>query len=373
MSGMRLFLTSGIAAPLFAIFLALSFLFSLLPAREVVRGLPTANLESFLKGQLTHVAFEKGFASLAPGYEPSRTFWGVLSYLLFNEGRAGAVIGAEGWLFSAEELSWPKDAEKNVEANLGYIAQINSQLREKNILLLTVPVPAKARIFEDTLGDFVLPVPRKSLYGRIFDLFNAQNIRMVELTETLRRTPESFFRTDTHWTPRGASVAAALVAAELRALPQGNAPERTDFETKARGPAENFSGDLLRYVPLGSYAALGPSPDSLMRYETQAVSSKAQSEEALFGDSSLPVVALVGTSYSADERWNFAGFLRQELKADILNAADPGLGPFATMKAYLDSPAFRDTPPRIIVWEIPERYFPIDSAVRVSESQGKSP
>jgi len=55
--------------------------------------------------------------------------------------------------------------------------------------------------------------------------------------------------------------------------------------------------------------------------------------------------------------WNFAGFLKEQLHADILNFSDPGQGPFAVMEKYLSSDDFKNTPPRLVIWEMPERYF----------------
>jgi alginate O-acetyltransferase complex protein AlgJ len=89
-------------------------------------------------------------------------------------------------------------------------------------------------------------------------------------------------------------------------------------------------------------------------------SAAAHTKEALFGDEKIPV-ALVGTSYSANPLWNFAGFLEEALQTDVINAAEEGQGPFETMKTYLASAAFRDNPPELVVWEIPERYLVVDA------------
>jgi alginate O-acetyltransferase complex protein AlgJ len=70
-------------------------------------------------------------------------------------------------------------------------------------------------------------------------------------------------------------------------------------------------------------------------------------------------VALVGTSYSQDERWGFADALKVALGADVLNVAARGEGPFAPMRAYLEGETVVDVPPELVVWEIPERYLTI--------------
>ena len=50
--------------------------------------------------------------------------------------------------------------------------------------------------------------------------------------------------------------------------------------------------------------------------------------------------------------------MKENLKTDVLNAAEEGLGPFDTMKKYLDNEAFKSQPPELVIWEIPERYLP---------------
>ena len=74
-------------------------------------------------------------------------------------------------------------------------------------------------------------------------------------------------------------------------------------------------------------------------------------------------MALVGTSYSAGEAWDFAGALREALGADVLQAAQEGEGPFEPMSDYLEDDAFLQTPPRLVVWEIPERYLPVEDTL----------
>jgi alginate O-acetyltransferase complex protein AlgJ len=69
----------------------------------------------------------------------------------------------------------------------------------------------------------------------------------------------------------------------------------------------------------------------------------------------VPDIVLIGTSYSANTRWNFPGYLKEALGEDIASYAREGAGPFRPMLAYLASEDFRREPPRLVIWEIPER------------------
>jgi alginate O-acetyltransferase complex protein AlgJ len=72
----------------------------------------------------------------------------------------------------------------------------------------------------------------------------------------------------------------------------------------------------------------------------------------LLGEFEIPVT-LVGTSYS--KRANFHGFLEQALGARVLNAARDAAGFIQSANEYFSDDAFRSAPPRVLIWEVPER------------------
>lgn len=350
----------SLLAASFVLFMGAMGALSLRAAYDILPALPSSSFDDIVTGK-TAKAFEESFADKAPAYDASRTLWGVVEYAIFRQGRNGVVLGRDGWLFSSEEFTWDKDASQKTESNLAYVHSVQDTLNEKNIPLLVALIPAKSRVFQSHLGTANPPQARKDLYQHIIEDLPAHNIVTLDLLPTLQKTQNSFLRTDTHWTPEGANLAATEIATATHRLASARAVTlpKTAFKTDIATDTTAHSGDLLRYVPLGKYASLGPAPDGLAAYTT---TSTAATDAGLFDDVTLPIT-LVGTSYSADTRWHFADFLKQELSVDVLNAADPGQGPFTTMAAYLDSPAFLDTPPRLIIWEIPERYFPISQPV----------
>ena len=304
---------------------------------------------------------EQAFEEALPVYRPALHLWTAVRYAVFGEGGRGLVVGEEGWLFTAEELEIAAaDAERVAQA-ADYIRSVREELERRDAALLVALVPSKARIYEDRLGGHDLPTSVAARYDRLRSLIDAP---VPDLRPALHAAREAgtqvFLRTDTHWTPAGARVAAEAVAEPARAVLDKRGVDRTPFETAAGGRVTH-RGDLLRFLPLGPFAKrLGPGPEPVTRFETVAGGATAggpgNTGGGLFDDPSIPVT-LVGTSYSAGELWNFTGALSRALEADVLTVAAEGKGPFAPMQEYLESDTIADQPPVLVIWEIPERYL----------------
>lgn len=166
-----------------------------------------------------------------------------------------------------------------------------------------------------------------------------------------------FLRTDTHWTPMGAEVAAQALAEAVSRQSLLNGDPQT-FITEA-GSTAPYKGDLTNFLPLDPlFSNLLPAPDNLQKRTTRPVEAEGEAGDALFADTQIPV-ALVGTSYSANPHWNFLGALQQALRSDVANYAEDGHGPLLPMLKYLQSDAFKNAAPQVVVWEFPERYLPM--------------
>jgi alginate O-acetyltransferase complex protein AlgJ len=288
--------------------------------------------------------------------------WGIAEYAIFRNGRAGVLVGDDGWLFTSEEFAlYPSAAggrgdAAEVARKGRIVATVADAMQERGVRLLVAVVPAKARIEAAHLGRYRVPAEVAARPAAFLADLHGRGIETVDLTATLGALPtgaDAFLHTDTHWTPEGAAAAAHTIATTIRA---GTPPAWLDSAhvSTTQGAAAPHDGDLLRFVPLGPLkATLGPPLDTL---HTPTVT--VESSGGLLDDVTVPV-ALVGTSYSDDVRWAFAGALQRELGADVLNAAAEGRGPFLTMMKYLDDDAWKTAPPQLVIWEIPERYLAV--------------
>jgi alginate O-acetyltransferase complex protein AlgJ len=291
--------------------------------------------------------------------------WAALDFKLFNEGRPGVILGKDQWLYTDEEFD-PVANGAQVEAeNFALIRGVRDQLKQHGVQLVMAIVPAKARLYPEHIGE---QTPA-SLHADLYQQFHAQaqqaGIVAPDLLAPLQQAKQQgqvFLRTDTHWTPMGAEVVAQNLSKAIAAqMPLSGEPQQ--YQTQAV-KTEPYKGDLTTFLPLDPlFSNLLPKPDDLQQRATTVVNSSTASnsdggDAALFADNTIPV-ALVGTSYSANPHWNFLGALQQSLNSDVVNYAEDGHGPILPMLKYLQTDAFKTSPPQVLIWEFPERYLPM--------------
>jgi alginate O-acetyltransferase complex protein AlgJ len=290
--------------------------------------------------------------------------WAAIDYTLFREGRPGVVVGNRGWLYTDEEFDVGTQAQTSLNRNLAEIARARQTLANAGVTLVAAVVPSKARVYAEFVPERKPAHAHAKLYDALLAALAAERIPTADLRGTLvagKTHHLTYFRTDTHWTPWGARLAAAEIARVANAA--GLAPpERLSYITR-RERRDAHRGDLCNFLPLDPYfTRLLPPRESVDVMRTDAAASPATTD--LFGDTDIPTVVLVGTSYSANPLWNFIGALKESLGTDIASYAREGAGPFRPMASYLQSEDFRTHPPRLVIWEIPERALLTDTAAQ---------
>lgn len=264
--------------------------------------------------------------------------------------------GCPGWLFLGDELKVHRHADANARAKLEAVQTVQAALAQRGIQLLVGVVPDKSRIVANQLCGIARPA---SFAGRIADwtgALQAAGIPAIDLTATLQPLGEkAYMRNDSHWSEAGAAAAAQAVAAQVAALGIQATPSRS--VTAVLGEPERGPSDLVRLAGLDWLpASLQPEEERFARsrFEVDESADAGElGEDDLFGDSGLPNVALIGTSFSRNG--NFAGFLERALGASIGNFSKEG-GEFSgAANDYFPGPAFRETPPALVIWEVTER------------------
>ncbi|AZD20349.1 alginate O-acetyltransferase [Pseudomonas chlororaphis] len=297
--------------------------------------------------------------------------WAALDFKLFNEGRPGVVLGRDQWLYSDEEFHPIVNEELNLQGNYALVEGVRQALKEKGVKLVMAIVPAKVRLYPEHLGD----VQPASIHANLYQDFHARvaadKILAPDLLGPLQQAKQNgqqvFLRTDTHWTPAGAEVAANQLAKAIAdKAPLMGQPQR--FVTEAEQTVVH-KGDLRLFLPLDPlFENLMPAKEPLQKRVTRSADDQPAADDALFADNEVPV-ALVGTSYSANPNWNFVGALKQALHSDVVSYAEDGHGPVLPMLSYLKSDAFKNSPPQVLIWEFPERYLPVNNEIGDADPQ----
>lgn len=347
----------------FLVFLLFAGLFSL----QAVYRMDTTesiSIKSFIKGQWTN-NYEKNFDKNLSIYEPSRHFMAFINYTFFKTGKSGVLIGQDNWLFTNEEFILYPNHKEQIKAKIQYIDQVQSFLKKRGIEMIVALIPSKARVYHDKTAPYVFPKYNQSTYHDVRKALQKNNISVSDILWLMNKKKDAFdvfLQTDTHWTTSGAKLSARAIYSEF----EKNINQRISYEKVAYGSENSnetkYSGDLLEFIPLGPWIKnTSIHLDTLKNIKNtqEQVSSQGNiSALSLFEDKQIPIT-LVGTSYSANSLWNFAEFLKEQFQTDILNAADEGQGPFTTMQSYLQDDAFKTNPPKLIIWEIPERYLAV--------------
>lgn len=319
---------------------------------------------TFWDGQWAE-AYQQAFDGASPLLAPSRTVWGLLDLLVFGQGRPGVLVGRDGWLYSSEEFDVSPQPDAALDTWAAVVVETRDRLAGQGIELVVALVPSKASLVPDH-APAPLPAAAARRYDGTLARLEDAGVTVVDLRPPLREADaegDVYLRTDTHWTPHGAAAAAGAIAWAVRDRATLPDAAETAFATEVLGH-EPLLGDLTAFLDLGPFAGtVGPEPDMLERRRTVNLAPGTDP----FAEVSLPVT-LVGTSYSADERWNLAGALREALGVDLLEAAVTGAGALEPMRRYLGSDAFTNAPPEVVVWEIPERYLTLAGAVPLPEA-----
>lgn len=343
-----------------AVFISIIIILGLYSSRAIT--LPNTDIHLLTNGSVFR-RMETLYQDNFPLKGAAIGFWAALNYQLFHEGRNGVIVGRDNWLFSSEEYSFPWNHQEILQKNLSRIIQRVQLLQKNSIQVLVALVPEKVDLYRNMLlqdSDH----NRMHLYRRSYAYLTARGVQVVNLRKVLRaavhRGKQVFFCTDTHWTDYGARMAAHAIA-NAHVIHEGE-----DTFVMGRESTETLHGDLTNFIPTGRlFAQFGPSPDTL-----RTVSIRRQGDAGLFTDTVIDT-ALVGTSYSADTRWQFVDWLQLFLNKELVNYAEKGNGPFAPMKPFMDDVKKNKQKISFVLWEIPVRYLlmPSDTDTTGKETQ----
>ena len=250
--------------------------------------------------------------------------------------------GPEGWLLRDDDLATTFELKRET---LGYLAALNKALSAQGVTLIVAAQPPRGvALAADSMPDYK-PAEVLASYEAVRRTLQNAGLQVTDLAEVVTQTPNYFFRRDHHWTPEGSRASAEAVAQTILSTSAAREGLTThEFRTEAVGNEEQI-GSFGKAI--GQICGKNPPAEPLTHYRTTEVSAESGD---LFG-ASAPLIALAGTSNSAREDLNFAGFLAQASGLDVLNVSAIGGGPQAALGAYLRSQTFLEAKPVFLVWE----------------------
>ncbi|WP_262410693.1 alginate biosynthesis protein AlgX [Aquipseudomonas alcaligenes] len=264
------------------------------------------------------------------------------------------VQGREDWLFRSK-IDFMTDIGTTPEG-YKHLQDLRDALKAKGVELVMVYLPPRGLVSTEmlspqSLGSFDVELSRKNYLATIEHL-RSLGIRVPDLSALLAQPADVrktlFFKRDNHWTPRGAELAAQLLAAELSKSEVFKSIPRKEFVTHKEGVHHKI-GSLNQ--AFGKICGNGYANE----YFTRAVTEPKEESSELFGDVASPDVVLVGTSFSSAQ-YNFEGFFKQYAQVDVDNRSVTGGGFHSAMLQYLGSQDFQKHPPKILVWEVNSYY-----------------
>ncbi|GGI16526.1 alginate O-acetyltransferase AlgX-related protein [Oxalicibacterium faecigallinarum] len=320
--------------------------------------------DDVMHGEVTH----KIAKQLSKAWFPERAadLERAASWLVLHDTGARVRVGCPDWLFLTDELRVNRHAKENADIKAHAVIELQQKLGRQGIALLVAIVPDKSRIAADQLCNLARPAVIAERAVTWAASLQRAGVSVLNLAPALQPLgAAAYLRTDTHWSESGAQAAAEAIASQVKAMGIDATPHKT-FEAHEQASALR-PGDLVRlagidWLPL----RMQPAPESVkairVSEKQDAAGAGGDDLDDLFGDDHLPNVALIGTSFSRNS--HFADFLQMALGAAVGNFAKDG-GEFSGgANQYFSNPAFRQTPPKLVIWEIPERdlqtpYVPI--------------
>ena len=292
-----------------------------------------------------------------PLENPLVTFDRVSSYLVTGDLGERVRRGCDNWLFLSDELTLHAARTTSLARHVAIVKRVAAYLQSRHIGLIVVPVPDKSRVAAPDLCG----VDRPAAIGNRLTDFATQlrqdGIGVVDVLPAMNLAGgELYYRTDTHWNERGAKAVADAVAAALRQA-QLAPTQKAEFKVTTH-PMRERVGDLIRIAGLNQVAwPFRPRGDEEAATDIQ---QSAAASVGILDETPPPELAVIGTSFS--RRANFVPFLSLALTAPVDNRALDGGGITNAAIDYFAKADFLKSPPRAIVWEIPERMVEEDVA-----------
>lgn len=272
---------------------------------RVLATFPDPNAEDILSGKWQS-EFEKFTCDQFPFRDALTAVGASVRYALGMRELGGALAGRtdQGEIRLFETLPNDEERDERLAATLAALEEFAAYMGGTETVFL--PIPSSGLIYGEDLPPFADTDPVKRLYDTL--AASAENYTVLSVLPALVEGRDSdggalYFRTDHHWTPRGAAIAYTALCEKL-----GLSPNRSGFETVSTdfygtlyskallpfiGPdtVERSSLDCasVRVYAGGGYGGVDALAEIAL-YQDERLSAKDQYEYFLGGNYGLVVI-----------------------------------------------------------------------------------
>lgn len=264
------------------------------------------------------------------------------------------VIGRDGWLFSAAAEPASIFVRAVYQAVCDLITETAATLRGAGITPILMLIPSKNRVYRPFTNSTYNPPDFANRYSYLLGELRRANTIAPDIDSMFRRViaerpgESLYFRADTHWTPRGAEVTAAMLARAMREV-SPPLPRHPKGGTALAPPVvqTHAVGDLQRLLPPERRAGMQP--------EEYRIRLPVQGNAGSLLDEGGPAdVALVGPSF-LEPRYSYADVVSNQIERPVMLSWRPNThGPYNILLDYLRSTEFRLQRPKVLVWHLLE-------------------
>ncbi len=271
----------------------------------------------------------------------------------------GVIVGRDGWLFAGWE-----GIRRSDPVMIGRVADtLNAGIalmKQAGLQIAISLTPGKARIYKEYLPEDVKWSPdadrRYDLVMKMLRRSGALVPDQATMFGALRQQHAEvayWFKADTHWTATGAEQSARLMAAEVKQAVPLPAATRPGVQLGPPVDALQERNDLAALLPVPQQAAY-PYQHYMARKPISAGGG------ALLDEDTADVL-VIGNSYM-QPAYGYANVLSDQLgRPDALYWKVHQQSLYFTMLAYLKSDSFKKQRPKLVVWNMAEDDFEVNS------------
>lgn len=266
---------------------------------------------------------------------------------VMSHAQTSVLIGKDDWLFYAQDnLS---DASRaGIENSVSLMRSAREKLAARNIGLVVLVAPLKARFYEDKLpAGHAIGAQARDRYGNLISALQKADIPTVDLMPVLRGVERegqtAFLQKDSHWTAWSAEASAKATAAVIA----------NNWKLDGK-PAPAALGNWIKERRFGDFAELMTAEQrKAVGQQIFVVRAPKASGDTLLEEVVSPV-HVVGNSF-VQPYLGFPQALASYLERPVgLTWKYGNFGPWAVFLDYLQSPSFRQAKPQVIVWQLNE-------------------